>query len=573
MDTRRAPAGRAATLLYAATALLWTAPVWAEPTTRVVGRAEGEFRDHLWVAWLVATRVGDDHALPVQFPQARFPIDLHLYPLDPLTHLVVTPLSALVGVVPAFAVLTTGLLALAGIGGRALARAVGAAPGAAVIAGLLVQAGPPVLGSYADTQTEGMGVGWPLLTLATLVAPGPWTTKRAVTLGALGAATAWSTPYQAHALLLVGAPLVGVLLWRSAVPIRALVIAGALALPAAGVAAAGLWAAEAQAGGQLFSRGTGDGDWPPRTMADSAVVAPALMQASTISPLPVAPWPREPRYVPPSTGPRRWAGVVLPALALLGAAKDRRARWLLAGAALYGALALGSARDWAFTALDGARVPLPFDLWYRWFPLGHLAWKPAQYAVPAWCFAAAAAAFVPGRWLAVGAGLAAVELQLRGPTPAPLPAMALAPLPAYSWLAAQAQRDVTEEPGVVEFPCRARSRGGVDALPFDVLQGQMFHRHPIGETFGRGENPPHQALLDGLAEAVGWEVGRAPPLPDAWRGAQKSGFGFLLVHEGLLTEAERRMLMTRLAPLAADSRAFADGTVLWSIPPLPGAPP
>lgn len=564
---------RRAALLYAVTAVAWTAAVWAAPATRVIGRAEGELRDHVWVAWLVQTRLWDDHALPLHFPQARFPLGLDLYPLDPVNHAFLAVVAPLVGLLPALALLSTALLALAGFAGARLAAAVGASPPSALLAGLLTQAGPPLLGAWADTQTEGMGIAWAIFTVAELVRAGPWSTGRALRLGAFAALAVGSTPYQVHALTLVGLPLAGALLVRRHLPVRAALLAGCLALPAAGLAGAGMIAGEAHPGGQLDSRSGGDADWPPGTSARDAVLPPTLRQASALSPLPAVAWPREARFLPPSTGPRRWSGLVLPALALLAAARSARARWLLAAAGLYAALAAGTARDYAFTELSGARIPLPFDLWYRYYPLGHLAWKPAQYAVPAWAFACAAASLLPPRALGLGALFAAVELQLRGPTPAPLPAMSLAPLPAYSWLDARDSLPVRERPGVVEFPARGRSRGGVDALPYDALLGQMVHRHPIGETFGRGENRPHQALLDALAVTVGWSIDVAPPLDAGWRSAGKAGFGWLLVHPSLLTPGELDRLDAALATRTGPPEVFADGVRLYAIPPVAAEAP
>ena len=558
-------------------ASLLTLPVWLDPAHRVLGRAEGEFRDHLWVAWLFRTRVLEDHALPITFPQAAFPAGLHLYPLDPLTQTAITLLSIPLGLLPAFILVCTALLAFVGFAAARLATALGAAPGSARVAGLLTMMGPPVLGVFADTQTEGMGLGWMALLLAEAVAPEPWTHERALRLGGYAGALAASAPYQAHGIALLAVPLVLHAVWTRRLSLRGLGTTVVVALPVLLLVGGGFLLAETREGGQIHARASvehvsGDhpdrgGDWPPRTVLDEASVAAALVQASSTSPRIAFAWPSDGRFHPPTTGPRRTGGYVLPTLAVLAALRDRRARWVLAAAALYAALALGSARDHdAWTALGSLRIPLPFDLWYRYYPLGHLAWKPAQYAIPAWILGVAAFALLPRRALYAGALACLVELQLTGPTPAPLPARALTPLPAYVDLAADSAPG-----GVIEFPCRARSRAGIDALPFDVLLGQLVHHHPIGEAFGRGQNPPHQALLDALGLTLGWNVGRGPPLAAAIRSVQKAGFHAILVHGQLLDDHEVDALDVALTTWTAPPRVYPDGVRVYLLPTLPTA--
>lgn len=563
-----------------ATAVILNARVWAAPTVRVIGRVEGEFRDHVWIAWLVRTRILEGHSLPLWFPEVRFPLGAHLYPLDPLNQLVLTTLAGVIGLLPAFVVLTTALSALTGYAGARLAAALGAGPIPALCAGILTQLGPPILGSFADTQTEGMGLGWGLLLIAALADPAPWTSRRALTAGAFASALVLSAPYQAHGLAPLVIGLGAHALWTRRLPVHHALLSACLALPAAALASAGLYAAESAPGGQLVARDHAS-DWPPKTTS-SSVIPSVTLQISPTSPVAVGAWPRESRFFPPSTGPRRYSGLLLPLFAAYSALRDRTARRLSIPLLAYAGLALGSARDWdAWTIVGGARIPLPFDLWYRYVPLAHLVWKPAQYAVPAWAIACAVCSRLPIRTSIVATAFVLLELQLLGPTPLPLPAVELHPLSVYSALAAEdttptgatptgppSTGSVADRPGVIEFPCRARSRGGRDALPYDELTAQMFHLHPIGDTFGRGENPAHQALLDALAASLGWSVGRAPPLEDAFRSAQKAGFGWLIVHGALLTPEERAGLERSLTPLAGAPTAFEGEVEQWRLPPL-----
>lgn len=525
---------RARVAVHAAVAFAVTFHLWGDPAHRVLGRAEGEFRDHLWVSWLVQHRIGAG-ASPLFFPEAGFPDGIPLYPLDPLNQAVLALLTPLLGLFPAYALLAFALLLLAGHGAARLADAAGASVAGGTLAGALFQVGPPILGVFADTQTEGMGTGWALWAVALLAAPGPWPARRALGLGLTSAAAVLSAPYQAHALTLVGVPLLVYRLWNG-MPARALALAGLVALPAAALAGVGLLTTESHSSGQITSRARG-GDWPPRTALRSPVVPPQIEQVAD-TPRNIHAWPRESRFLPPSTGPRRevgWAAPVLVGTLLLAA----RSRWLALGAVMYASLALGSARDWN-TGPPSEWIPLPFDLWYRYFPGGHFAWKPHQYAVAAWAFACAAIG--AGRWPGL-ALLPFLELQFRGATPLPLPVMEVKPLPIHLAL-----RDA-DPGGVIEFPCRARGRLGPETLPFDSLLHQIVHEHPIGETFGRGQNPAWRSAVDSLASSLRWPGPDGPPVAQALSHARDRGFRHLVVFESALTERERGILGAALVPV------------------------
>lgn len=561
---RFAAMSRVGLLLFPLLAFALRAEAWLAPTARVVGRMEGEFRDHLWIAWLVRHRWLDDLPFPTTFPEAAWPEGLHLYPLDPLNQLGFSLLGALVGTPAAVLAVGTLLSALLGLAGERAAKALGAAPGAALLAGALCMVGPPVLGTVVDGQTEGWGVCWALFAVAELLPSRPTGLAGGLRLGGSVAALVLSAPYQAHAFapLLVALGLVA--LGQRRLPLRAAAAAVLVGGLAGGLALGGLAAAESREGGALHTRSAADPDWPPRTQGRAAQAPATVPQVSALTPRELRAWPREPRFLPPTTGPRRDVGWIFPlaALAGLGAglrapgSRPRGTLGLIAlGALGYALLALGSARD-----LPGpwpAGWPAPFDLWYRWAPGGHLAWKPAQYAVPAWLLGCLSLACLPPR-AALGAGLlVALELQWRGPTPLPLPVVELRPLPAWESLAA------TPGGAVLSFPCRARSRQGVDRLPDDELLGQLVHGRPLGETHGRGLNPRHQAVLDALAATAGWPVGRAPPLADALRAAVAAGFTDLLLHTGVLSAAERDTLDAALTAAGAVVKERTADGVWW----------
>lgn len=546
-----------------------TFPAWIDPVHRFVGRAEGEIRDHAWVAWLVQHRVWTDHAVPLHFPNVGFPRGISLYPLDPLNQLVLTGLTPVLGLAPALLVLTTALLALTGIAAGRLSVALGQSQTNAAAVAALTLIGPPVLGSFADGQTEGMATCWALFALGTFAGGfgGGWRglpgARRALRLGLEGSALIASAPYQAHGWTLAGALLVlGLVALRRFPPMSLLSLV--LLVPVGLLCARGLHSAESGRDGQITQR-TRAGDWPPHTMMMDAIIPPAQPQVG-VTPTPAWAWPRELRLLAPTTGPRRWSGFVLPALSVgavvlagIGLHRARGARrarqhaamvlGIAAGAALYASIAYGSARD------HGVVVPLPFDLWYRYFPLGHLAWKPQQYAVPAWELAVIAAGFLPTPVLALGALLVGLEVQLSSPVQLPLPALELRP---QAWMHA-----VTGP--VMEFPARARSRGGVGRLPEDELLAQTVHEQPIADPFGRGGNPIQTALLDALAREAGWGVApETPRVPQALGVAVRAGFKVLVVHAGGMSQSEQRGVLAAMTA-AQGPPTEHDGVWLWRL--------
>ena len=106
-------------------------------------------------------------------------------------------------------------------------------------------------------------------------------------------------------------------------------------------------------------------------------------------------------------------------------------------------------------------------------------------------------------------------------------------------------------------------------------QAQMAPGRVVTSIFLGGGTPARMqpatgaALLDALASTLHWYVGRAPPLPDAWRSAQKAGFGVLLVHGGLLTPEERTTLHDALLPLASPPTSYPDGVDAWALGAAP----
>lgn len=512
-------------LVACALAAVAFAHAWPSPSGRVVGIPEGEARQHLWVAWMVCTSLARGE-LPVHTSLAGFPAGIDLFPLDPANQALVALLRPLAGLVAAFNLAALAAYALAVLGAQRLAGALGQGVKGELVAALLVGTGAPVLGAYVDTVTEAMGAGWWLLLLAELAGPSPrpgrtWLYATGLLL---------TGPYLPHATV----PLFVVLALRRRLSMVAVLGIGLVGL----VLALGLHAAEGGEGGMLAERASmAPPDYPPRTAPLGTLAPPPTPDVGVVRHLV--------DYAPAvETGPRRWVPWALVVAGLL-ALGDRRGRWLLAASAAYAALAAGSARGEAWGPFP-AGWPTPFDLFYRYYPGGELAWKPAQYAVPAYLLLVAAACRAPPR-LGLVLGLVAVaESQLRGPTPLPLPASSLHPWSAWTGLAEPAQApsgsdhpDAGIAGAVVEFPCRDRWLAKTVPPLADSLLGPLWHQRPLGDTLERA--PRHGALplllaLEAAArEGQGVVPGparRRPPPPtlaSAVATATERGFTHLVV--------------------------------------------
>ncbi len=512
----------------------------------VVGRPEGELRDHLWVAWGVARSLATGSS-PLHAVWAGVPEGVPLYPLDPLNQALMAALSPLLGPVGAMNTLAFLLFVLLVYGGQKIAARQEAGVGAEVVAGLLAATAPAFLGPFADTQTEGMSTGWLLLLLSELFAPVP----RAYRAGLWGAALVLGSPYQAHAIgvLVAGVWLVRRLPWRAAAP----------ALLAAAAAGALLLATESRPGGALQVREEqlAFATVPPRSSPLGVSAPPALPDDGVVRHAGAYPGAAE-------TGPRREGAWAALALALVAFAW-RPARAPAAMALAYAAIAAGNR-----FGPEGAPVSFltPYELFWRVYPLARYAWKPGQYAIPAMALLLVA---VAAAWrasgprargaLAVLGVAAALETQARSSTPLPLPASTLHPRAAWLQLAEAA------DPGaVVEYPCRDR---GVPSHPpvADVLLGPLWHHHPLGETPNRGTSTAHRRLLETLEGAA---TGRGPPIASALQAARRSGFAHVLILGGQLPpDAVARLTAALTAAGAPPSPPDAEGTLRASLPTLP----
>ncbi len=519
--------------------------VWPpDGATTVVGRPEGELRDHLWLSWGFAHTLLVEHRLPLHVDFAAFPAGLGVYPLDPLHQAAIIGLTPVLGTVGAVNTVAFLLFAALVYGGQKLAAAANAGLAAELACGALAALSPAFLGAFADTQTEGMASGWLLLLLAELFADHPRPRRAALWGGLLLA----SGPYIAHgvAVVCVITWFARQLPWRAALPV----------VLVAGVLGAAMVSTETGAGGALAARAAhvGTATEPPRSTPLGVKPPPPLPDEGVVRHVAAYPGAAE-------TGPRRFAPWLLGALVLL-AIRDRRARAPAALAAAYAAIALGNRFGVDDRPVD---FPTPYSLFWRFYPLAKYAWKPAQYAVPATAFALLAVAkgwpraprALAGATAALALG-AAIELLVRSPTPLPLPASTLHPRTVWTAMASSAG-------GVVEFPCRDRSVPGHPPVA-DVLLGPLWHGRPLGETPNREPSKVHAALLGSLEGAI---TGHPPkgsrPLGEAVRDAARAGFtDLLLLTEPLGADATGR-LTTALTAAGLATPPPVDGVLRYSL--------
>lgn len=179
--------------------------------SRVVGFDTVDLHGHLWTIWN-ATRGPMTHSDLVNAPYG-----LDLLPIVGgwLDIAVGSALAPLVGVPLAYNLVLALYATLAGVGGAALARALGAGAGGALVAGLLLQLDPFVLLHLSSGRPEQAAVGLVALALAGAVAtwerPG---TGLAVATGVAGAAVVFAS-WELAVLLALGMVAFGPVIWLS----------------------------------------------------------------------------------------------------------------------------------------------------------------------------------------------------------------------------------------------------------------------------------------------------------------------------------------------------------------------
>lgn len=150
---------------------------------RVVGADDTEVHPFLWGFFWMAQSILEEHSLPYHTTLLDYPWGGVLWLKEPVLSLVLLPVAQLFGIPLAFTLAglihtTLGVVSVFG-----LSRALGAAPLAALLAGLTYGYCPHVLGEAYNGNLDAMNVGWAPLWLWAMV-------RCAQTPGAGGVATA-----------------------------------------------------------------------------------------------------------------------------------------------------------------------------------------------------------------------------------------------------------------------------------------------------------------------------------------------------------------------------------------------
>ncbi|MEL6346590.1 MAG: hypothetical protein AAFV53_25990 [Myxococcota bacterium] len=167
---------------------LLVVPLWlmVEADGEAIGAFSFDQAGHIWTIWH-ATR----EPLTTTTLQA-WPEGLDLLPaLGGWADIVLgAALTPLFGLTTAYSLTVAVYILLAGIGGYALTRVLGGSPGAATLAGMILQLEPSLRTTIRDGQVEQVGIGVPALAVAGAIAswrqPGA---GRAVATGLAGALT------------------------------------------------------------------------------------------------------------------------------------------------------------------------------------------------------------------------------------------------------------------------------------------------------------------------------------------------------------------------------------------------
>ena len=149
-------------------ALLASMPMALSPASRLIGHPEVDVWNHAWGPWWFWTMLSQG-SLPVQTDLLGAPMGGRLWFPDALGALVGAPLVPLLGPVLAWNGVVLFHLTLASIGGRSLARALGAGRTESWLGAALLACSPYLLSEVHNGISEAMAIGAPTLALAALL--------------------------------------------------------------------------------------------------------------------------------------------------------------------------------------------------------------------------------------------------------------------------------------------------------------------------------------------------------------------------------------------------------------------
>ena len=574
----------ACALIHAGVALVLLWDAIASGFGRVVGSSSAELWAFLWGHFWMRQSLLVEHRWPYQTLLVDHPHGGVLWLKDPIMLVAMLPVQLVAGIPAAYTASQLSLFVLAGMGLFLLARELGLGRWPAILGSLAFAFAPHTLGEAFNGNIEALNTCWqPLWLWAMLVVlrrPGPAT-------AAVAAAALWAllltNQYWAIAMAAVSGPLVAQRLWRQR----------ALGPP---------WRALAWLGAAV---GTGLLLFAPAGMAIQASMAAAdKINALTQGQVPLMPpYTTDLLHLLRPMAPLRWQTefppfqdlvypgflVLLGALAapLLGPRGPWRWWWPAMGLGFL-VLSLGPA-----LSIYGRVVGAPDSIvWLPWAwlssaqPLLRSMTLPHRMAVPAALFLALGlAATLHGLWGRGARGQGAAVAVLLG-------LGAMAEILIYPPYAVPLASTATPRADHARLLAELEQPGAVLNLPFDLgshdqricLWHQAVHGRPIGMTL-RITEPP--SIVDAIpllwrvggparrAALDAWDPQAHPEDPWGVLAMRDAGYGFVVVHQGLLEQGRLGSLDSygaQLEPVLGPPLILAEGTLIFALDPAAREP-
>lgn len=258
--------------------------------------------------------------------------------------------------------------------------------------------------------------------------------------------------------------------------------------------------------------------------------------------------------------------------------RDRSALiyWLTVGL-FFLALSLGPVVTFSDFSSHGFFSPF-YHAMYWLFPMFHKVAIPFRFLALSLLALGILAAFglrgllrELGRWDALGlsvlvAGAVVLEVALLSPAPWPLPTSPASVPAFYEMVAAD-----PEDHGLIDYPFE---RPESLLLPGEFFYYQTVHHRAIPYRTS-GVLSPEVARNPFMEEVRNAQTGAARSVKARQRlreGALKlraMGFGYLVLHTGLLVGPSQEQIEEALIPILGEPARFADGLVVFRLEPLP----
>ena len=542
--------------LYVVVALAIVGPVLGDPTGLALGHHRADTWNHVWGYGHVAGALASG-ASPLDAPGVMFPDVGRVWFVDVLGAVATLPVGWAFGAVAAYNAALFGNLVLAGVGAWLLARHVARSAGGAVLAGLIYETAPHVLGQLHNGISETIATGWiPLAVLAwmrLLEAPTP---RRGVAWGLAVAASGLANWYYGlfvgSMTILLGLHAVVVTPGRLRAAWRPMAVGaavgGAVLLPAALAFRATLGAQ-----GGLVTRDPAF-VWTTLVGHNMTDLLAFFTPGAYRSPDLLALYDEQ-LIVVVYAG---WTALVLAGLALWRAREGVTRAWAL-GACVCFLLALGPFLfvDGTYLRLGERMVPLPFLVLFDAVPAVSRISHAYRLAVPlGLCLAMLAALAVRGRpvWAVVAGVVWVVEVGAFSPAELPVPVSSASVPAVYAEL---------PDGAVVDLPASLQV---LDRGRYNLYQ--LAHGQPI--PYGLNDPTPAYLKDNPLTGAL-LQLERSPveTLPRTLpvlqlelgrRALAEAGFASIVVHRDLYPEAHARKVVELLEIVCGPGEEVGEAT-------------